>query len=270
MNVLSVDVGMRCLAICLFEVAAPGEFVIKKWEVLDLTGEGSRTCAHCDETGKSCTAGAKYRKHGTPYCRVHAKRQALPLPPRDLLRVGPKSRVSDIRALAEKYGVVFPKGARKSECVRCLQGFLQGKYMEALPKVDTRNIDLVTYGRRLKTQLGLLLSGVRLDKVVIENQIGPRAIRMKVLQGMITQHFIEAGCEHIVKVSPANKLKPFLGENEKTSYGERKKIAVRETAKKISEQEHSAWLDHFATHKKKDDLADAFLQGIWYLNNLMI
>jgi hypothetical protein len=26
-------------------------------------------------------------------------------------------------------------------------------------------------------------------------------------------------------------------------------------------------LDYFNAHKKKDDLADSFLQGIWYLKN---
>jgi hypothetical protein len=26
-------------------------------------------------------------------------------------------------------------------------------------------------------------------------------------------------------------------------------------------------LEYFDTHKKQDDLADAFLQGVWYLKN---
>ena len=26
------------------------------------------------------------------------------------------------------------------------------------------------------------------------------------------------------------------------------------------------WIEHFEKHKKKDDLADSFLQGIWYIN----
>ena len=27
------------------------------------------------------------------------------------------------------------------------------------------------------------------------------------------------------------------------------------------------WKSHFEDHKKKDDLADSFLQGIWYIEN---
>jgi hypothetical protein len=27
------------------------------------------------------------------------------------------------------------------------------------------------------------------------------------------------------------------------------------------------WIDFFHTHSKKDDLADCFLQGIWYIKN---
>ena len=28
---------------------------------------------------------------------------------------------------------------------------------------------------------------------------------------------------------------------------------------------YSQWVEHFERHKKKDDLADSFLQGIWYI-----
>jgi hypothetical protein len=35
---------------------------------------------------------------------------------------------------------------------------------------------------------------------------------------------------------------------------------------KILEERYPDWLAHFSHHKKKDDLADAFLQGNWYIN----
>ena len=45
--------------------------------------------------------------------------------------------------------------------------------------------------------------------VLIENQIGPIALRMKTLQGMIMQHFIERGIPLIEEISATNKLKEF-------------------------------------------------------------
>ena len=45
--------------------------------------------------------------------------------------------------------------------------------------------------------------------VIIENQIGPLAIRMKTIQGMIVQYFIMSNLnvEHIEFISASNKLK---------------------------------------------------------------
>ena len=54
----------------------------------------------------------------------------------------------------------------------------------------------------LKKNLKNFLKEVKIDCVLIENQIGPLALRMKMLQGMIMQHFIENGCTNIKEISP--------------------------------------------------------------------
>jgi hypothetical protein len=98
--------------------------------------------------------------------------------------------------------------------------------------------------------------------VIIENQIGPNAIRMKSLQGMITMYYIGKGCE-ITYWNACNKLKPFT--TVKLSYAERKKLSVAVT-RAIVKEHYSDTLDYFNTHKKKDDLADCFLQLMDYLS----
>ena len=111
-----------------------------------------------------------------------------------------------------------------------------------------------------------------LDKIVIENQISPIANRMKTLQGMIAQYFIMRGNSRIAFISSANKLKLFTKtetesktSKSKTSYSERKKAGVA-IVKDLLSHNNTTWLPIFLTHKKKDDLADAFLQGVWFLN----
>ena len=93
-------------------------------------------------------------------------------------------------------------------------------------------------------------------EAIIENQIGPNAIRMKGLQGMITMFFISKKVP-VVYWNAANKLKFFI--KEKTSYAERKKYSILIT-RQIIEQNYIEQLDYFNSHKKKDDLADCFLQ----------
>jgi hypothetical protein len=124
---------------------------------------------------------------------------------------------------------------------------------------------MVTYGQRMKSGLENLLKDITVDRVIIENQIGPLALRMKTLQGMIMQHFIEKECPIIEEISAANKLKDYLVKK-KTKYNERKKLSIKITQEILKENNNlDVWIPIFLEHKKKDDLADSFLQGIWYI-----
>jgi hypothetical protein len=83
---------------------------------------------------------------------------------------------------------------------------------------------------------------------------------------MIMQHFIEKKCSIIEEISPFNKLKDFV--SKKTTYNERKKIGIEITLQQIHKLSYlTKWESHFIKHKKKDDLADCFLQGLWYLKS---
>jgi hypothetical protein len=94
--------------------------------------------------------------------------------------------------------------------------------------------------------------------VIIENQIGHNAIRMKTLQGMITMYFIQIGVKDIYHWNACHKLKEY-DIPKKTTYSQRKKLSIQITHKLI-EKEYGDWLEFFLSHKKKDDLADCFLQ----------
>jgi hypothetical protein len=112
--------------------------------------------------------------------------------------------------------------------------------------------------------------------VLIENQISPIATRMKTLQGMLTQYYIDhLENVDITFVSSVHKLKQFQGttgspnkdkksDEEKTSYKDHKVSGVT-FCNKILENNSvfKEWIPKMDT-KKKDDLADCFLQGLWY------
>ena len=96
--------------------------------------------------------------------------------------------------------------------------------------------------------------------VIIENQIGPSAIRMKSIQGMITMYFIQKGSE-VIYWNSGNKLRRFI---KKSTYKERKKLGILITGCIIKEH-YLEQDEYFLKHKKKDDLADCFLQLLDYL-----
>jgi hypothetical protein len=105
----------------------------------------------------------------------------------------------------------------------------------------------------------------KIDIVIIENQISTIASRMKTLQGMLAQYFIMKDVPCIEFISASNKLKMFMTKK-KTTYTERKLESVEVTKELLEKlpllKEYKGILDK---NKKKDDLADCFLQGIYYL-----
>jgi len=130
--------------------------------------------------------------------------------------------------------------------------------------IKAKDAKMVDLGIFLKKKLDVFIKNKTIDQVVIENQIGPQAIRMKSIQGMVTQYFIHQNITHIIYWSASNKLKPFLLSSEKTTYTERKKKSVQIT-KLLIQNFFQNQEPMFHEHKKKDDLADCFLQGIHYL-----
>ena len=269
MKLLSIDVGMKCLAYCLFSVDNQS-YSIEKWGILDLCNQKKYKCCGINKKNKqSCEKTAKFFKDDKYYCKIHAKKQSLKIPSNELKKICiMKAKLGELKSLCEKYDFIKEKSKKKmlkTEYQKVILSELNNHYLEFVSTVKTSSINMVTYGRRMKQGFENLLKDEKIDRIIIENQIGPLALRMKTLQGMIMQHFIEKDCEIIEEISASNKLKDYLTKK-KTKYSERKKLSIQITQKKIEEKNNlHHWLPHFIDHKKKDDLADSFLQGLWYI-----
>ena len=271
MNILSIDVGMKNLAICLFSITANIEYKIKLWDVLNLCEEQNFICGEKNKKGLLCNKNAKFLKNDKFYCKIHAKNKNYKIPPQELNPIKfKKLKVKEVKALAEKYEIEFEKKIKKADLVLKITNYVDTHYLDYISKKKTKDMNLVQYGRNLKKKFNEIFKDIQIDGVIVENQIGPLAMRMKTLQGMIMQHFIEKNIPLVEEVSASNKLKEFIG-NKKTTYSERKKLSINFTREIISKDNLlSPWLEIFNKHKKKDDLADSFLQGRWYLKKTIL
>ena len=126
---------------------------------------------------------------------------------------------------------------------------------------NASKLNMIEVGKKLFESLECIHHPI--EQIIIENQIGQNAIRMKMLQGMITFYFISKGMHQIHYWNAGNKLKRFI--STKTTYSQRKKLGVQIT-RDIIKESFLSQVTYFETHKKKDDLADCFLQLLDFLH----
>ena len=120
------------------------------------------------------------------------------------------------------------------------------------------------------------------DIVLIENQPTFKNPTMKaisdtiytwfMIRGLIDKNINNSSIKELKFISPSNKLKEFntetLDEADNTKkYKITKKLSINNTEIILNSYDLKIWNKHFSSFTKKDDLADSFLQGWYVLNN---
>ena len=262
MHILSIDIGIKNLSHCLFRVNG-GQFVVLHWDVVDLTNDSTVTCSATTKKEKPCGKRATYRKNDDCFCLTHAKSSSFSLPSQDTKSLSSK-KVQDVRNACHNLSLIVGPEDTKQAMLKRIHAYIAQMELVPIRRSNAKLCNLVDLGKSLRDKYSTIFDNVSIDTVLIENQIGPIAIRMKSLQGMVTQYWIMRGVPDIQFVSANNKLKGFLPE--KSTYKERKAKGIEIAKKYITEYPGmDAWNSKFHGHTKKDDLSDALLQGIWYM-----
>jgi len=269
MKILSIDVGIKNLAFCLLCKSTTNDWSIMKWDVVDLTQkEDTAKCCIIDKF-KLCNKPAKYTKEGKFYCLKHSKKQEYRILTADLKPAFiKKQKLQNLYEMADKYNIKYEKPIKKQDLVFLINEYVKKSCFEEVGKTNASKLDLVTIGKNIQSRLDQILEEhlSSINVVVIENQISPIANRMKTVQGMIAQYFImRNNTIEIEFVSASNKLKTEK-KDVKATYAERKKLGIKKAQEFLeSDFKNPIWSDHFNNHLKKDDLADSFLQGVWFI-----
>jgi hypothetical protein len=275
MRVLSIDVGIKNLAFCLFDKSPSLEhFKITKWDIVDISEKEDNIKCEFLEKNIICNKPAKFKKDNNCYCLKHSKKQQLQIPTSEQKpSFINKQKISKLYEIADSHNIKYESKVKKANLVEIINSYISNHYLETIESKKAVDVDLFNIGINIKTKFNKLFeSEEKIDYVIIENQISPIATRMKTIQGMIVQYFIMSNINvgHIEFISASNKLKD-CSINDKKTYSDRKKLGISKCLEMITTDfRFNDKLDYFQKHKKKDDLSDSFLQGIWFINNKKI
>jgi len=280
MKILSIDVGIKNLAFCLLEKddEHTDKISILKWDTINLAQQVDAKCCEI-EKNVQCNKPAKFTKNSKYYCLKHSKKQQFQIPTSQLKpSYLNKQKMNVLCQIADDYKIKYPQPSKKADVLSLINDYIYNSCFEPVENTSASKIDLVTIGRNLQSKFDAILVEhfLTIDKVIIENQISPIANRMKTIQGMIAQYFIMKNNNiQIDFVNASNKLKASTTssdttkntDNKKLKYSDRKKLGIQQCLEFLTNHNFQEWDEFFKAHTKKDDLADSFLQAIWYINN---
>lgn len=296
MKIISFDIGIKNMAYCIFDLSSSiGSFAIIEWKVANLIPDeekseiyscscpSSKKLKKC-QPQKVCGRKAKYRtpiNQAQYLCDKHANNQTdFKIPENKLSeKVLKTTKLDD---LIQLWAQVIPsetvRPKKRADIITFMTDYLKVRTLCSVVNKKERlanDIDLVTIGKSIRSHFDVVIKDhPDIGLVLIENQISPIANRMKTIQGMLAQYFImRYDTIDIRMISSSNKLKEFAKKEELSNevktdgqkYKEHKKDAVLYCKQLFDTYKiDSKWLAALDT-KKKDDLADCFLQGIWFL-----
>jgi len=232
-----------------------------------------------------CNRIGKFKRGSNIYCDKHAKAQTEWLIPqaRFSQKNLKKTKIDDLIKLASELKIENI-AKRRADIIKQFEDFVVNKCLEPVSvavKQNAGHVDLVSIGRKMREVFDIALTNHKdITHVIIENQISPLANRMKTIQGMLSQYFIMVYDSIIIDfISSANKLKIFTSKDnskdkvdvevqtDSQKYKSHKKDGVYYSQQVLNNNNwisNNKWNSIFES-KKKDDLADCFLQGLWYL-----
>ena len=256
-RILSIDVGIKNLAYCILDSDPSGNHIIE-WDIINIMENINPTCVNILKN-KPCTKDA--------YFIIKSLKKTK-------LNNNVSNNVSNISSSGVQYF------CNKKTCMKKMESIYTKKQIKKCKRKTCKNIKLQELAIKLLKKLQTTFDFVNnknilnIDTVIIENQPVLKNPTMKSVQMILYTYFLEHGfmCEKsnistIILFSPRNKLKTYDGPTVectlKNKYSKRKFLSIEYTKYFIIDT--TKWYDFFLSHSKKDDLADCYMQGLYYL-----
>ena len=240
-TIISIDVGIKNLAYCTLELNESG-IHINDWGIINIIEHINPVCTNIIRK-KNCTRDAYF-----------------------MIKTTINSDDKNI--------IYF---CNKKTCCKQKDLLYTKKQIKKVKRKTCKNIKLQELGINLLSKLQDKKEHLlHVDKIIIENQPVLKNPTMKSVQMILYTYFLEHGLmdsespiSDIILFSARNKLKIYTGPpiecKLKNKYSIRKYLSIEYTKYLI--KDNTKWYDFFLSHSKKDDLADCYMQGMYYLTH---
>lgn len=276
--ILSFDVGIIHLAYCLF-TKENNNWKILEWGNIDLTNR--------DDTKCDCGLKASFTHNGKYYCKVHSKKCETIKPYDELFTNDNTHTCTHLvknNCCGKKSSLCYNNNYYCTTHSKSYYKTLQTAYkVKPYKNKSIKELDFDLTLRKLIEVLDSKKELLKANTVLIENQPSFKNPRMKtistflysfyMIRGIVDKERTKSSITKVKFMSPSNKLKVVTeGENKKLvalkatdeakAYKLTKELGIKYCKELINHLPE--WLKVLDSHKKKDDLCDAFLQGAYY------
>lgn len=276
MKILSFDIGIKNLAYCYLECENSYENkMIKhnflKWNIINLLNDDNeKALCNCKlKNGKICNKNALYKFKTDFYCNLHyknldelAKNNCVSLSLQD-------KKCQGVKKPCKKNATFFYEDCVL--CNTCLRKRDDKDNFLKIQKNGKTNADQ-DFFNLLAHHLDIHFDKLDFDFIILENQPAFKNPRMKSIQIFIFTYFFMKLRESKVKIdffNASKKLDIYEGEeietNKTTKYGKTKSLSIEYCKKFLDIYGNNDYnLNYLNKFKKKDDLADSYLQALQY------
>jgi hypothetical protein len=150
MKILSIDVGIKNLAFCLFEKpASDSQFKVTKWDIVNISEQEDNLLCGFTEKNVECNKPAKFKKDDKCFCLKHSKKQngtiLIPKLEQKAAFIN-KQKIAKLYEIANNYNIKYEPKIKKVDLILLINGYISKHYFEIIESKKAAEVNLFNIG----------------------------------------------------------------------------------------------------------------------------